>query len=327
MWLATPLLPLNLLLLNFNSINIAQGRIQAFNLVNLVQTGGAFLLITIFLPILGYGVTMAVLANVLACLAAMLVAGVSFVRHNPLTLGFHLTILGRQIRYAILNYLGNLLNFLNFRVDLLIVSHYLNATEVGFYTVASGLVRSLRIIPQSVQTILFPKVSAQTPEEANRTTTLVFRQTGVIMLILGLGCALLAYPALWLLYGVDYLPATSVTIILSISLIALFGNNEILFTDLAGRGKPIYDVWGSALILAINIPLSIYLTPRLGIVGAAIATSISALVSVVYTQWAFRRIAKISIWRDMVLKVSDFTGLFGAALNFILRRQKSPSQG
>jgi O-antigen/teichoic acid export membrane protein len=327
LWLATPLLPLNLLLLNFNSINIAQGRIQAFNLVNLVQTGGAFLLITIFLPILGYGVTIAVLANVLACLAAMLVAGISFIRHNPLTLGFHPTVLGRQIRYAILNYIGNLLNFLNFRVDLLIVSHYLNATEVGFYTVASGLVRSLRIIPQSVQTILFPRVSAQTPEEATRTTILVFRQTGVIMLILGLGCALLAYPALWLLYGADYLPATGVTIILSISLIALFGNNEILFTDLAGRGKPIYDVWGSALILAINIPLSVYLTPRVGIVGAALATSVSALVSVVYTQWAFHRVAKISIWRDMLLKVSDFTSLFSAVLNFILRRQKSHSQG
>jgi O-antigen/teichoic acid export membrane protein len=147
------------------------------------------------------------------------------------------------------------------------------------------------------------------------------------MLILGLGCALLAYPALWLLYGADYLPATGVTIILSISLIALFGNNEILFTDLAGRGKPIYDVWGSALILAINIPLSIYLTPRLGIVGAALATSVSALVSVVYTQWAFHRVAKISIWRDMLVKVSDFTSLFSAVLDFILRRQKSHSQG
>jgi len=322
LWLATPILPLNLLILNFNSINIAQGRVRAFNLVNLTQTGTALILVTLFLIILGLGVTGAVLATVISAAAAMLVALASFLCHNPFTFGFHPRVLGRQIRYALLNYIGNVLNFLNFRVDLLIVSHFMDAAQVGLYTVASGLVRNMRIIPQSVQTILFPKVSAQTPEEASRTTPIIFRQTGVIMLILGLCGAALSYPTLWLLFGEEFLPAGGVIIILSLTLIALFGNNEILFTDLAGRGKPIYDAWGSALIVAINIPLSIYLTPRWGIEGAATATAVSALVSIVYTQWAFRRVAKVSFFKDMVLKMSDFSDVVHAGWAFITRQNK-----
>ncbi len=322
LWLATPILPLNLLILNFNSINIAQGRVRAFNLVNLTQTGTALILVTLFLIILGLGVTGAVLASVISAAAAMLVALASFLCHNPFTFGFHPRVLGRQIRYALLNYIGNVLNFLNFRVDLLIVSHFMDAVQVGLYTVASGLVRNMRIIPQSVQTILFPKVSAQTPEEASRTTPIIFRQTGVIMLILGLCGATLSYPTLWLLFGEEFLPAGGVIIILSLTLIALFGNNEILFTDLAGRGKPIYDAWGSALIVAINIPLSIYLTPRWGIEGAATATAVSALVSIIYTQWAFRRVAKVSFFKDMVLKMSDFSDVVHAGWAFITRQSK-----
>jgi len=322
LWLATPILPLNLLILNFNSINIAQGRVRAFNLVNLTQTGTALILVTLFLIILGLGVTGAVLASVISAAAAMLVALASFLCHNPFTFGFHPRVLGRQIRYALLNYIGNVLNFLNFRVDLLIVSHFMDAVQVGLYTVASGLVRNMRIIPQSVQTILFPKVSAQTPEEASRTTPIIFRQTGVIMLILGLCGAALSYPTLWLLFGEEFLPAGGVIIILSLTLIALFGNNEILFTDLAGRGKPIYDAWGSALIVAINIPLSIYLTPRWGIEGAATATAVSALVSIIYTQWAFRRVAKVSFFKDMVLKMSDFSDVVHAGWAFITRQNK-----
>lgn len=322
LWLATPILPLNLLILNFNSINIAQGRVRAFNLVNLTQTGTALILVTLFLIILGLGVTGAVLASVISAAAAMLVALASFLCHNPFTFGFHPRVLGRQIRYALLNYIGNVLNFLNFRVDLLIVSHFMDAVQVGLYIVASSLVRNMRIIPQSVQTILFPKVSAQTPEEASRTTPIIFRQTGVIMLILGLCGAALSYPTLWLLFGEEFLPAGGVIIILSLTLIALFGNNEILFTDLAGRGKPIYDAWGSALIVAINIPLSIYLTPRWGIEGAATATAVSALVSIIYTQWAFRRVAKVSFFKDMVLKMSDFSDVVHAGWAFITRQNK-----
>ena len=52
-------------------------------------------------------------------------------------------------------------------------------------------------------------------------------------------------------------------------------------------GRPITNSYGSIVGLIFNIPLLLYLIPKYGIYGAAVATTLSYLVISIYLIWAF----------------------------------------
>jgi O-antigen/teichoic acid export membrane protein len=169
---------------------------------------------------------------------------------------------------------------LNYRLDALLVNALIGNATLGLYSVAVSSAEILTLIPTAVDYVLYPKVSEARGESKRRLTVLALG--GSLYMVLAAGLALGAAlpwlipmlygsrfagslePALWLLPGM-----VSLTVVKIVSHVA------------AGFGRPEYATYTTVLGLAATVPLDFLLIPRMGIIGAAWASSIAYSVAAV----------------------------------------------
>src|SRR3989442_12527991 len=90
---------------------------------------------------------------------------------------------------------------------------------------------------------------------------------------------------------------------------------KVLVAELLAREKPRYTVWASGVAAAVNIAGNLVLVPRMGISGAAIASSISySLLSLMLIRYYLREsgvpwTALLARWGDL----SAYTALWRRA--------------
>jgi stage V sporulation protein B len=179
------------------------------------------------------------------------------------------------LAFALPCYAANTAQFLNYKLDVFVVGFFAGATSVGRYTLAVSLGQLLWLMSNSVASVLLPKVAAATDvAQSVRHTTRVAR----LSLWATAGCALalglLASQAIPLLYGEAFRPSVSALFWL-LPGITLFSIVNVLAAYIAGIGKPKLNLLVSSLSLIITIGLDLALIPRLNIVGAAIASTVS----------------------------------------------------
>jgi O-antigen/teichoic acid export membrane protein len=187
------------------------------------------------------------------------------------------------LAFALPCYGANTAQFLNYRLDVFVVGFFAGATSVGRYTLAVSLGQLLWLMSNSVATVLLPKVAAAT-DVANSSSDSVRHTARVTRLALwatgvgALGLALLATQAIPLLYGEAFRPSISALLWL-LPGIVIFSVANVLAAYIAGIGKPHLNLWVSGISLVITIALDLALIPKLNIVGASIASTVSYSVS------------------------------------------------
>ena len=67
--------------------------------------------------------------------------------------------LGRAVRFGLQSWGANLLQQVNYRLDVLILGGFASAAAVGVYSVALTLTSVAWILPQALQTVLFPRAA------------------------------------------------------------------------------------------------------------------------------------------------------------------------
>ena len=146
---------------------------------------------------------------------------------------------------------------------------------------------------------LFPYIASQ-PE--SKITPFLSRITFSVLLIISIGLALFSKVIFSVLYGTQFIESALILIIL-LPGILIYGTGKIISADLAGRGKIKYNMIGAVIGAVSNIILNIILIPRYNIQGAAVATSISYILSVIYIVYVFQKDKKYS---DLfILKSTD----------------------
>ncbi|MCG3209580.1 MAG: hypothetical protein FOGNACKC_03207 [Anaerolineae bacterium] len=271
--------------------------LRQFNISNLLAVFGSglqfvltvLLLMGLQLGIFGLIIEASVSAVVNIGLLCYFLQRMSLHRHD---LRWNLAAGQAMIKYGTKAHLGSISWFMNYRADVFIISMYLSTAAVGYYSVSVGLAEKLYILPSVIGTVLFPYIASATEQEKRRLTPLVARQTNIMAWLSCGGMWLLAYPAIWLLYGADFLPAWPSTMIL-IPAIAVLSLGRIISSDLGGRGYPGLVSLINLFSGLANIGLNIWLIPWLGIGGAAIATLFSYSLAVVLELAAYVRITNI----------------------------------
>jgi O-antigen/teichoic acid export membrane protein len=199
-------------------------------------------------------------------------------RRIPLSAGIcaHMPYLRKALGYGVKAHLGNILSFLNYRLDLFLINLLAGAAAAGLYAVAVRLVEQLWIISQAVSTVIFPRLSAMAEDEAakRRFTPMVARFVLWITLFGASVLAVVARPMIELLFGMEFLAAVWALYIL-LPGIVLMSYARVLAHDLAARGMVGVNLAVTAIAVAINIIANVLLIPKIGIYGAATATSIS----------------------------------------------------
>ncbi|HEX6283847.1 MAG TPA: polysaccharide biosynthesis C-terminal domain-containing protein [Pyrinomonadaceae bacterium] len=186
--------------------------------------------------------------------------------------------------FALPCYLGNLTQFLNYRLDLFILGVLAGYAAVGRYTLAVSLGQLIWLLSTSAASVLLPKIAASAHgssdaiQNTNRLNRLIFTASVISALLLGVA----ASQAIPLLYGEAFWPSFP-ALVLILPGIAVFSTVNILAAYIAGIGQPRLNLLVAGVALVVTISLDLYLIPRLGILGAALASTASYTVSAILT--------------------------------------------
>lgn len=306
--LALLLVPVNLFSQQYiNQILLGARRIKEFNAISVLQKLLFLLLLLITTVTLGWGVAGAIGASILssAALCILLFPWVKKiaggVRFRP-----NLAYIRDVLRYGVKAHLGNIVGFLNYRIEVFLLGIFLPVSAVGFYSLAVVLAEKLWFVSESASTVLFPTVSAEKDEEQRKTfTPLVSRN---ILLITAIGAAALFLVSPWLvvlLYSEQYLPTVQLFRILLPGIVFLSAG-RILANDIAGRGKPLLNTYVGATGVVIQVGLNLAWIPIFGPVGAAWATTISYGITLAVRLWMYMRLSGNSLVTVIVPHSSDW---------------------
>lgn len=311
--LATLVVPFSLLTMYFSLILLGQDRIKEYNLVRLAQGGVNVVLILFLLLALKGGVFSVILAWAIAALIAAIVSILLVRRTTNIKWSFHRQLFGDSVKFGVKGYLGNAMQFLNYRLDMFLIVFFMNVTFVGYYSISVVMAEALWYFPSTVGTVIFARTPGMKAEDANRSTPRICRNTLFITILAALVIFAVGEYMITLLFGSAFLPALKPLWILLPGVVAL-SIPKVLAPEISGRGKPIVGTIAAGVSLAVNIPLNLLLIPRMGIAGAALASTISYTVSALVVLAFFLRISKNS-WVDTVLLKREDLKIYRSALS------------
>ena len=205
--------------------------------------------------------------------------------------------------YGVRGWLGTISQQFNYRLDVFIVNIFVGVAGVGQYSLAVTLAESLWYIPDSVSTILMPRTAAY-PQAALSFTPRVARNTVFITAVGAVIMALVSYPFMTLVYGNRFAPSVSPFLALLPGIISL-SLGKVLANDLAGHGKPESGAWSSTVSLVVTVVLDFLLIPRMGITGAALASTLSYTCSTLVLLYLYVRFSGNSPVSVLFIRSSD----------------------
>ncbi len=205
-----------------------------------------------------------------------------------------------NIGFGIKAYASDFFAFMVLRVDILFVNYYLGTKDAGLYAVAVGMINLINMFPVVVGSLFFPKLCAVNEwKDRFRLVRKVCIVMAIIMIpvtmtamlvadilfatVFGHSFANSAIPFRWLLPG---------ALLLSVEVML----RRILISD----EYRIEVVWSWLITLTVNIILNFYLIPRMGIKGAACASSASFVLLTAMTILLLRRFVAKSIVRGLI---------------------------
>ena len=168
-----------------------------------------------------------------------------------------------------------ILNYTESKFDILLVGYFLSIGDVGIYSVAVSITLIFQTIVQSsISSVLFPSlVNSNNQTRVNQ--TIKYFKLSMLLAILFLICLFVI--GKWFIisfYGEDFSSAYIPMIVLLIGALAKSPAACLnAFFKAGGNPEELYKT--SIYTVAINIILCYILIPKDGIIGAAIASSIS----------------------------------------------------
>jgi O-antigen/teichoic acid export membrane protein len=200
--------------------------------------------------------------------------------------------------------LQTLLEWLNRRVDVYFVTVFAGAAALGRYSVAVGLAQQLWTIPFSVAGPLFARVAHEGDEVRSRELVCyVFRVAALVSAALAAALLVVGPLLIRFLYGRPFEAAIPMLMALLPGAVVV-GPSRALWAYFVGRGRPGESARAELVGLAATIPLDLLLIPRLGGLGAAIASSVAYLGYACFACVRFRALSGAA-WSDLLLPRRD----------------------
>ena len=200
---------------------------------------------------------------------------------------------------------GLVASFFNYRLDVFIVNYFLDAAQLGLYALAVVISEALWQIPAAAALALFPRTARTIDEGATEFTCTIMRQILVIACAGAILIAIASWLFLPLVFGERFRPSIVVVWLLLPGTLAL-SLGKLGASDLAGRGKSGYSSVFSIIALIVTVLLDLLFIPRLGIHGAALASSAAYFTNTILVLTALRYELKVS-WKSLLLPTyADF---------------------
>jgi O-antigen/teichoic acid export membrane protein len=303
--------PLGLAWLFNGSIALARDLYEQFASYQLSRAG----LTAAFVVAFGvaFGLSGAIIGFAVAQALSAVLSGVSLWRRvrcdaeRPLDDG-HVAPLRAALKFGRRAWSADVLQFLNYRLDLFILAAFASRADVGRYSLAVSLTLLAWLAPSAIGQVLLPRTAsldsqaatgAVTRLEADEAVARVIRHTVLLQVPTAIVVAVLLLVGVPLIYG----GAFHETIALGFWLlpgVLIASVAKVVSPVVTGRGYPIYSVYNVLITVPVTLILYFVMIPWLGATGAAVASSASYSLTTVLAMYFYRRVTGNSIRSALV---------------------------
>lgn len=276
------------------AVILGQQQVRTYNTLLLIQGAVLFLGQTAVVVLLRGGLSGALWTFAGANSFASILSLGAMIRLAPFRPTMHLRGATQLLRYGTILQPASLAGFFSYRADVFLISLIMrNPAALGQYGIAVNLAELCFYIPDSVSTVLFPRVAASDRAAAAALVPPACRIT--------LGLTALAGAAIGagVLLGIPlllpaYLPSLAPTFILLPGIVGLSAS-KVLSGYLSGIGRPAPISAVAAGALTLNVVCNLALIPLLGISGAAASSLISYSTNGLVMIWIGARQANVTM--------------------------------
>ncbi len=206
------------------------------------------------------------------------------------------------IKYGGVAQLGNVIQYLNYRLSYYILNYFLGASFVGIYSVGIALSEAVWLIGNSIAYVQYAKISNTKDLGYARDITVRLSKFSFIITFTCLIFLLLIPSILFTaIFGRDFGPVKEIMFYLSPG-IASFGLTIIISHYFAGIGKYYENTIASLIGLIVTVAFSFLLIPKYGYIGASIAASLSYIATSIFLIFRFFKETKMSFKEFYVTK-------------------------
>lgn len=287
-------MPVNIFISYAKGIAMGMRWVKRINLCEIIEATFKLLLILLLVVYLKIGVFGAVLSFLIALVFEALytiywlpkVAPFSF----KLVKALPVELIKKGIGYAAALTIFNL----NYRVDIIILEHFVVAADIGHYSVGVTLAELIWQLPAVLGFVIFShSASSENAHEFSKKTWKMLKRIMPLLIIGSLILAVIAPIFVSYVYGEAYKPSIPVIWILLPGIVVSVAF-KILNSDLAGRGMPFVALKVFSAALVLNIGLNFLLIPKYGIMGAGAASTVSYTISTSVFVWSYIKLTGVS---------------------------------
>lgn len=289
--IAAAALPVTMLGEIVAGIALGLGRVRRYNTARMVA-GGTTLTASCLLVAFDNATPQTVILAMLAGgLVGLVIAGVGLPWRK---VAISLATLRADLRYGGRVFLTSVLSVINARLDVLLMTAFLAANQIGLYSIAINAMLPITVVAYSAATLIMPAVGRSRGEDQGtvRDDVSLIRRTA-LRYSLGTGaiaavCAFVAPYAVPAIFGEAFRPAVSLVWILLPGFVAQ-GYAYIVDAGMIGMRKPWIGNLTQGVGVLCTLSLLPILLPRYEAVGAAITSSVTYSVTAVLAVWAIGR--------------------------------------
>jgi O-antigen/teichoic acid export membrane protein len=183
------------------------------------------------------------------------------------------------------------------RADMLLLGAFVPPAALAIYNVAVRLMTWLDFPLNALSQMYFPKIAKASHEQGREGVARIYEQSTGLLLALSLPIGVAAFvTAPWLIRwmaGDKYMAAVSLFRILILAGAAKPWG-RLLGMSLEASGKPNWNFAMVGFSLVVNLVLLVTLTPAMGILGAAIASTLSIYLTTLAGQLYFKNLMPIN---------------------------------
>ncbi len=190
-------------------------------------------------------------------------------------------------------------------VGTLVIGVFMLSTDVGFYNAADPISRIPLVISLSISTVLLPATAEayvlKNQKLLQEYVVDCLRYCILTVIPMCVIISMFSMPIIQLLFGEVYTPGSGVLCILVIGM-SFYSIYMISSSILQGTGNPKLPMYILLLGTVLNIVLNAIFVQMMGIVGAAIATTITTCILMIVIMLFVIKTTKISIpWKNILL--------------------------